>query len=322
MDNVCHTLAGATIAEAAFARRLPRAVLLGVIAANIPDVDALTYLFASPATAVAFRRGWTHGLLAMVVWALTLASAFAWWSRARPAASDPDAPGADAAGRRTRDFLVLASIAVISHPALDWMNTYGVRLLMPFSERWFYGDTLFIVDPPLLGVLAIGWFASARARARGKRWSAAPARAALLVAVAYAATMHRLSEETRAAAVAESHLVDPGPRDIMVSPQPLQWRTRDVLVRADGRDAWQRAVWTGGQVALTLLSREASGADAATEAKVRETPDGRKFLRWSRFPYFVPGTGADSGTIFVGDARYSSGVSESWAGIRVRMLRK
>ena len=27
------------------------------------------------------------------------------------------------------------------------MNSYGVRLLMPFSDRWFYGDALYIVDP-------------------------------------------------------------------------------------------------------------------------------------------------------------------------------
>ena len=39
MDNVCHSLAGAVIAQAGFARRLPRATLLAVVAANIPDVD-------------------------------------------------------------------------------------------------------------------------------------------------------------------------------------------------------------------------------------------------------------------------------------------
>jgi inner membrane protein len=27
------------------------------------------------------------------------------------------------------------------------LNTYGIRLLMPFSGEWFYGDALFIVDP-------------------------------------------------------------------------------------------------------------------------------------------------------------------------------
>ena len=30
---------------------------------------------------------------------------------------------------------------------LDWLNTYGVRLLMPFDGAWFYGDALFVVDP-------------------------------------------------------------------------------------------------------------------------------------------------------------------------------
>ena len=38
-------------------------------------------------------------------------------------------------------------IGTLSHPFLDWLNNYGVRLLMPFSGRWFYGDALFIVDP-------------------------------------------------------------------------------------------------------------------------------------------------------------------------------
>ena len=34
-----------------------------------------------------------------------------------------------------------------SHPLLDWLNTYGMRFLMPFDGRWFYGDALFIMDP-------------------------------------------------------------------------------------------------------------------------------------------------------------------------------
>ena len=35
----------------------------------------------------------------------------------------------------------------MSHPLLDWLNTYGMRFLMPFDDRWFYGDALFIMDP-------------------------------------------------------------------------------------------------------------------------------------------------------------------------------
>ena len=41
----------------------------------------------------------------------------------------------------------LSYLGALTHPALDWLNTYGVRFLHPFDRRWFYGDTLFIVDP-------------------------------------------------------------------------------------------------------------------------------------------------------------------------------
>ena len=41
---------------------------------------------------------------------------------------------------------LLALIGCLTHPALDWLNVYGIRLLEPFSSRWFYGDTLFIID--------------------------------------------------------------------------------------------------------------------------------------------------------------------------------
>ena len=53
-------------------------------------------------------------------------------------------------------LLLLSAIAILSHPLLDTLNTYGVRWLMPFSGRWFYGDTLFIVDPWLWLALAAG----------------------------------------------------------------------------------------------------------------------------------------------------------------------
>ena len=43
---------------------------------------------------------------------------------------------------------------MLTHPVLDWLNNYGIRLLMPFSPRWFYGDAVFIIDPWLW--LALG----------------------------------------------------------------------------------------------------------------------------------------------------------------------
>ncbi|HSR40766.1 MAG TPA: metal-dependent hydrolase, partial [Longimicrobiales bacterium] len=41
----------------------------------------------------------------------------------------------------------LAYLGVLTHPVLDWMNTYGMRWWLPFHGGWSYGDALFIVDP-------------------------------------------------------------------------------------------------------------------------------------------------------------------------------
>ena len=55
--------------------------------------------------------------------------------------------------------LVLASlIAAATHPLMDWTNNYGVRPLLPWDGRWFYGDLVFIVDPYLLLILGAAGF--------------------------------------------------------------------------------------------------------------------------------------------------------------------
>jgi inner membrane protein len=207
----------------------------------------------------------------------------------------------------------------VSHPSLDWLNTYGVRFLAPFSDRWFYGDTLYIVDPVLIIVLGLGWALSRFMLALRSRWSTIPARVAIGVAVAYVAWMKSMSAVTRAAAIEAFSLVDPSPRQLMVSaPVPsFQYFRRSVAV-SDGQElrfsTWRisglRAVQVGETRGADLMR-----ADSATVSAVLATPRGAKFLSWSRFPYFLPdSTGA---TVFVGDRRYSVGDTESWAGIRV-----
>jgi hypothetical protein len=43
-------------------------------------------------------------------------------------------------------WLVCAA-ALATHPALDWLNNYGLRPWLPFDATWTYGDMAFIVDP-------------------------------------------------------------------------------------------------------------------------------------------------------------------------------
>lgn len=139
MDPVAHTLVGAALAETGLKRISRYATATLLIGVNLPDVDGIASFWGSD-TALYVRRGWTHGLLALIVLPLLLAGLIWLWNRWRGrSASDPPL--------RMRAILGLSFLSVWSHPFLDWVNTYGVRLFMPFDGRWFYGDTLFIVDP-------------------------------------------------------------------------------------------------------------------------------------------------------------------------------
>ena len=72
---------------------------------------------------------------------------------------------------------------------MDFLNSYGVRLLMPFSERWFYGDALYIVDPMLYLTLGLGWWISSRRDTNVKPNPFRPARIGLTLAAIYIVAM-------------------------------------------------------------------------------------------------------------------------------------
>jgi inner membrane protein len=175
VDPITHSLTGAALARAGLARATPLATATLVLAANAPDIDALSYARGGSYAALAFRRGITHGPLAMLVLPIVVAAVILaydrWWRRRRRR---------DAAPARAAPVLGLAFLGAATHAPLDWMNTYGIRLLMPFSERWFYGDALFIIDPWVWLVLAVP-VAVAATSVRGRRWLGALAVGASLM---------------------------------------------------------------------------------------------------------------------------------------------
>lgn len=138
MDPICHTLVGASLAGTRLGDRSWGAKATLIVAANLPDVDVVS-LFWGQNASMAWRRGWTHGVLAIAVAPLLLAWLVGWWGRR--------------SGREVRQevslrWLVgLSYLGFLSHPVLDWLNTYGMRWLMPFDGTWFYGDAIYIVDP-------------------------------------------------------------------------------------------------------------------------------------------------------------------------------
>ncbi|MCC5933550.1 MAG: metal-dependent hydrolase [Balneolales bacterium] len=155
MDPLAHTLFGASMAEAGLRRKTAFATATLIIGANIPDVDAVA-MFVSADYALLVRRGWTHGILALIFWPFFLTAVMLGLNRISERWHERKGKARTGPPLHKGWLLGVAFLGVWSHPLLDWLNTYGVRVLMPFNETWFYGDTLFIIDPWLWLLTAAG----------------------------------------------------------------------------------------------------------------------------------------------------------------------
>ena len=271
MDNLCHTLVGAAFGEAGLERRTRFANPVLMIAANLPDIDVLSFVADTPA--VALRRGMTHGVLAQALLPVILTVIVLLLDRWRPARDGTS-------GARAAPLLLLSYIGVLSHVGLDWLNNYGVRLLMPYSDRWFYGDSVFIVDPWLWLALGLGVFL-ARRRARPML-----ATVSLLAATIYIGAMVVSAQRARA------HVVNAWTRDhgrpphaLMVGPAFLNPFRRTIILDEGGGYRTGRFAWWPRQV---TLDEEVVPTNESVSAAVRarEDPDVRAVLLWARFPFY------------------------------------
>jgi inner membrane protein len=309
MDNLAHTLAGLAIAEAGLRRKTALGATTLAIAANLPDVDAFIYFFGDGIDALAFRRGWTHGILAMVALPLLLATVMRAVSRLRR--SPPDAPAAS-----WRWLIVLCAVGVWSHPLLDLLNTYGVRLLMPFSTRWFYGDTLFIIDLWLWLALLVGIVLSRRRTLRRTVNPDRPAQMAIGVLSLYIICMAISSRAGRS--VVERHADGERASRVMVSPIPVT-PVRRLVVRDLG-DRYETGELTfGGATPYRSTGVTPSGRNTDLARAAAETPDGSAFLSWSRFPRFAAEPGGDGQLVRISDMRYADVRGRGWASVVVRL---
>jgi inner membrane protein len=313
MDNLCHTLAGAALGEAGLKRRTALGTATLMIASNLPDIDV--GVFATDTLAMSFRRGWTHGVLAMVVLPAVLAGVMWLWDRRRSRSRLRVHSRGARAPASFAGLLVLSCIGNWLHVFMDFLNTYGVRLLMPFSERWFYGDSLYIVDPWLYLSLG-GAVLASRLAARRRRDSFRPAQIGVAVATIYMTAM--MGSNLWARAEVRSGLMRAG-RPIetrfMVSPVPVNPFRREVIV--DVGDRYEKGfLWfeplphfrPAGYGVDTNLTHPAARAAA-------EQPRVSAFLRWSRFPFFVVEETASATTVHLNDYRYSGPSGrDGWAG--------
>ncbi len=170
MDNATHTVVGVFVAEAALVFRDVRArpsdaptdgirasaMLISVLANNAPDIDsAYASLLTRPLGSLLHHRGHTHTLtLVPVLAALALAVTLG-VARARGMRFD---------ARDKLWLFALALLGVLVHIGLDATNSYGVHPFWPLYDGWFYGDSIFIIEPLIWAALLPPLAFSARTR--------------------------------------------------------------------------------------------------------------------------------------------------------------
>ena len=295
MDNICHTLVGAALARTGLRRRTALASSTMMIGANFPDIDVVSIAFGN---SLAFRRGWTHGVLALVVLPFVLTGIMVVWDRWRRKGEQPAIPS---------QLLLLATLSIWTHPTLDWMNSYGMRWLMPFDGTWFYGDSLFIVDPWLLLVLGLGvWISRWREKRQHPR-PFQPARLAVGLASTYIVAMLLLQEKAESTARTVLEGTGKAREKLVVSASPANpfaWR-----FHAD--DGAQYSIGTvhphSGDVIVSPRTLD-KGADHAAVASAIRKEEARAFMDWARLPFYRIEQTPDGPAVRITDARYGANV--------------
>lgn len=298
MDNLTHSLVSALIGQAGLKRRTGLAMPALILGANLPDVDAACFLWLDGVEHLGFRRGITHGPPALVLLPLILAGALWAWDRGQTArGTRPEARPPVRFGW----LFALAFLACLTHPALDWLNVYGIRLLEPFSSRWFYGDTLFIIDVWLWLGMGLAVWLSLRRERRGGAWRT-PARAALAGTVAYIALNGAIS----AAASEQARLHEPYPEAVVASPFPLAFWRREIIAGLPG-GRFVSTAWDGPPAGHGY--RQARGEHCTwprDRSVLGERPEVRAFLLWARTPFLER---APDGSAILRDARFYNPLS-------------
>jgi inner membrane protein len=146
MEPVTHALTSIALGRAGLNKITRAATPMLLVSGLVADVDWVTRLGGAN-TFMRGHRTVTHSLVGTV--AIVAAVAVAFW----------------ATGRKYPKFavgifpaLAICAIGAGAHLLLDLLNGYGVKLLWPFSPKWYAWDLADAVDSWILFFLLVGLF--------------------------------------------------------------------------------------------------------------------------------------------------------------------
>lgn len=290
MDNITHTLAGGLLAEMGLKRQSRFAFAACLLGANAPDIDTFGPLVL-PVDAIAFHRGPVHSLVAVPILAAGLTGIL--WLL------DRFGPNPKALPLRPAALFLVSLIAVATHPFLDWLTTYAIEILWPFSTGWYSGDAIFIVDWVywLLMIGGIVWSAW-----RWRRRLPQPGRPAQIAGavifgyIAFNLAESAIAERTTAVTLRgqgiETTLVVASPPPVAFWDRTIEWRSADRWGSGSYNPTAGLQLDPGSQP-LNLNDPQLARAEQTRRSV-------RSFLFWSRMPIVVQ----ENGHSYLTDQRF------------------
>lgn len=153
MDPLSQAALGAVVAQSVTSLTIAdrtigyRAAVFGAMAGALPDVDVLFSINGDFIDQLLTHRGVTHSLF----FAPVVGPVLGWLVWRRERRKDPNV-----ASRELRYWIIALTLAILSHPLLDLLTTYGTQLLMPFSDTRFAINAMPIIDPVYTALLIGG----------------------------------------------------------------------------------------------------------------------------------------------------------------------
>jgi inner membrane protein len=278
LDNITHTLAGALIGEMGLKRRSRFAFAACLLGANAPDIDVFVPL-AFPIDGIEFHRGPLHGIFAWPFLAAAIVGILWLFDRVFP-------PREGAIPFRAGALFVVAFLAVLTHPFLDWLTTYAIAIFAPLSWRWYSGNAIFIIDWVYWLLMIAGIGLSAWRWRRHLPLPGRPAQVAGMIMITYillnlaesAWVEHSTTVALRSEGI-EPTLVVAGPPPLAFWERTIEWRSADRF----GSGAFNP---TSG-LKLDPASEPLGLDDPQFALAMRTERYVRSFLVWSRMPIVV-----------------------------------
>jgi inner membrane protein len=217
------------VSQAALGAVVGRAAALGAVAGLLPDIDVLFAVGGDYFDQLVLHRGITHSLIFPPL-AGPVLGGLAWWLERRYR-SDRDPPGDKE--QRLGAWVLVATLALLSHPLLDYLTPYGTQLLLPFSDARFAINAMPIIDPLYTLLLVTGLLVA------GRWWQARARQVAvttLLLSCAYlgyGAAVNQAAEREATRQLQTAGITD---ARVTAFPTILQIHYRRIVARTDSQD--------------------------------------------------------------------------------------